>query len=117
MSNIYLVFVLIPLAILFFIGAYIFRFTIRELKRLEGITRSPVLSGFTEVLNGVTTIRSANAISRFLKRHRNQVDIHCGVYRTMWECGTFQKQELFFLMYLCVAFFILKRSTINIILT
>ena len=91
MSNIYLVFVLIPLAILFFIGAYIFRFTIRELKRLEGITRSPVLSGFTEVLNGVTTIRSANAIPRFLKRHRTQVDIHCGVYRTMWECGKFQK--------------------------
>ena len=86
-SNVYLIYVLVPLAALFIAFAYVSRFTIRELKRLEGISRSPVLSGFSEALSGVTTIRSAGATPRFLQVHRSRIDVNCGVYRTMWECG------------------------------
>ena len=30
----------------------------RELVRLQGITKSPIISCFTEILNGVSTIRA-----------------------------------------------------------
>ena len=49
---------MIPLVVVFFLlGAY-FRRSIREMKRIEAVSRSPVYSSFTEALNGVNTIRA-----------------------------------------------------------
>ena len=49
---------MIPLAVIFFlIGSY-FRRSIREMKRIEAVSRSPIYSSFTEALNGVSTIRA-----------------------------------------------------------
>ncbi|CAI2173470.1 10812_t:CDS:10 [Funneliformis geosporum] len=40
----------------------------RELKRLQSITRSPVLSWYTETIAGITTIRAFNAEQRYVKK-------------------------------------------------
>lgn len=39
--------------------------TNKELVRLQGITKSPVISSFTEILNGVATIRAYQAENSF----------------------------------------------------
>lgn len=41
--------------------------TYTEIVRLESITKSPVVSLFSETLNGVTTIRAFNKEDYFLK--------------------------------------------------
>ena len=46
-----------------------------------------MLSRFAESLNGATTIRSADAVTRILNMHKERVNVHNGVFRTMWEIG------------------------------
>lgn len=41
----------------------------RELVRLEGITKSPIVSCFSEILNGVATIRSYGVENSFFVRN------------------------------------------------
>jgi ATP-binding cassette, subfamily C (CFTR/MRP), member 1 len=38
----------------------------RELQRLESVTRSPIYSGFSEAINGITTIRAYERQSHFV---------------------------------------------------
>ena len=46
----------------------------RQLVRLEGITKSPVISCFSEILNGVTTIRAYGVENQFFDRNCNKVN-------------------------------------------
>lgn len=39
----------------------------RELQRIESITSSPVITHFSETIQGVTTIRAYNQESRFME--------------------------------------------------
>jgi ATP-binding cassette subfamily C (CFTR/MRP) protein 1 len=51
--------ILVPFLCLIFYYIYShFRKTSRELKRFDGVTRSPVYSSFGEMLNGISTIRA-----------------------------------------------------------
>ncbi len=59
-STFYFLLLLLPLSILFFKTQSYFRHSSRELKRLDGVSRSPLYSFFGEVLQGLTTIRSFN---------------------------------------------------------
>ncbi len=60
-----IVFVIIPLSLLYYIVARYYRHSSRELQRLDSISKSPIYAAFTETLQGATTIRAFNAMPRF----------------------------------------------------
>ncbi|EGC35107.1 hypothetical protein DICPUDRAFT_47873 [Dictyostelium purpureum] len=47
-----------PICIIFYILQFFYRYTSRELQRLESISRSPIFSHFSETLGGVVSIRA-----------------------------------------------------------
>jgi ABC-type multidrug transport system fused ATPase/permease subunit len=68
-----------PACIAFIIYYYLqkfFRKTSLELKRIDSITRSPVIAQISETVSGLTTIRTFSAIQRFLKKNSDYLDIN-----------------------------------------
>ncbi|CAG8591488.1 11391_t:CDS:10 [Funneliformis caledonium] len=61
-------FVSIVVIILYLIIGSMYINVSRELKRLQSITRSPVLSWYTETITGITTIRAFKAEQRYVKK-------------------------------------------------
>ena len=57
-TNPWLLFLVVPLIVLFLFIAKYYLKTSSQLKRLESICRSPVFSHFSETLNGLDTIRT-----------------------------------------------------------
>ena len=51
-----------------------FRFSSTQISRLAKLARSPVVSDFTEILNGVSTVRAYGAVARFEERLRDRPD-------------------------------------------
>jgi len=62
--------VLLPLLILYYFVQEVYRYTSRELKRLDSLTRSPLYANITETMQGLPTIRAYDAQERFI--HANQ---------------------------------------------
>ncbi len=60
--------------------------TSRELKRLEGLARSPIFNMLSESLNGITTIRSNNAVDYFSRKFPLRHDAHS---RCVCDCSSF----------------------------
>ena len=58
----------------------IFVTSTRELKRLEGIARSPIFEMMAEALNGISTIRSNGALGYFREKFQNAHDTHTKAY-------------------------------------
>ncbi|KAJ3327180.1 hypothetical protein HDU76_012272 [Blyttiomyces sp. JEL0837] len=56
----------------------------RELKRLQSVTRSPILSHFSETLNGVTTIRAYGQTKRFLAMNNRRINDHARTCYLLW---------------------------------
>ncbi|WWD20615.1 hypothetical protein CI109_105091 [Kwoniella shandongensis] len=46
----------------------------RSLRRLEATTRSPIFSGFAELLDGVTSVRAFSVEARFMEQLCSQID-------------------------------------------
>lgn len=67
--------VAIPMAILYAFMQKFYLRTLRQLKRLEGVTRSPVVNTFGETLDGLSSIRSYNAENVFIERFLAEVDL------------------------------------------
>ncbi|KAE8744038.1 ABC-transporter, subfamily C member 08 [Frankliniella occidentalis] len=59
---------LIPLCIVYYFMSRIFRKAIRDLKRLENTTRSPVFSNLLETAQGLNTIRAFNKEGEYIQR-------------------------------------------------
>ena len=57
-----------------------FRKTSRELKRIEGISRSPIFSSYQEMLSGLDTIRSFDVSKRFIAENKKRVDFNTSSY-------------------------------------
>lgn len=71
------VLVALPLIAWYFVSVRrIFVTSSRELKRLEGLARSPIFSMISESLGGVATIRANNAVNYFKQRFRVLHDGH-----------------------------------------
>ncbi|XP_018014259.1 ATP-binding cassette sub-family C member 4 isoform X1 [Hyalella azteca] len=76
-------YLLIPTFILAGIFWYIRRFYLgsaRDIKRLEGITRSPVFSHLSTSLHGLTTIRAFKAQESFAKDFDDIQDVHSAAW-------------------------------------
>ncbi|KAH7973399.1 hypothetical protein HPB49_000667 [Dermacentor silvarum] len=66
--------VAVPLGCLYVFMQKFYLRTLRQLKRLEGVTRSPVVNTFGETLDGLSSIRSYNAEQVFIDRFLAEVD-------------------------------------------
>jgi ABC-type multidrug transport system fused ATPase/permease subunit len=75
-STPYFIIVLIPLAATFYLIQEHFRKTSRELKRLDGVSRSPIYNHFGELLAGLSTIRAYGKQAIFLKNHHALCDVN-----------------------------------------
>ena len=67
-ANPWLAAVVVPIMLLYVYIARYFMRTSRELKRLESISRSPVLSQISETLDGLDTIRSRGRQEEFAEQ-------------------------------------------------
>lgn len=68
--------VAIPPLVWYFIRVRrIFVTTSRELKRIEGLARSPIFAMLSESLSGIATIRSNDALDYFKKKFREVHDV------------------------------------------
>ncbi|POM66217.1 Canalicular multispecific organic anion transporter [Phytophthora palmivora] len=77
----------IPLLVIFVLTGQYFKKTSRELKRLEGITRTPVYNLFSETLSGLPTIRAFRMEREFSARNRQVVDTNANMYLTYWSAS------------------------------
>ena len=86
-SNVYFVPFLIPIGLIYYTSQYYYRKSSREVKRLEGISRSPIFSGFQEMLNGVETIRAFDQSDKFVGINDKYVDRNNGIYLDFQMCS------------------------------
>ncbi|XP_024119607.1 multidrug resistance-associated protein 4 [Oryzias melastigma] len=70
----------LPLLVVFIFLRRYFLKTSREIKRLEGTTRSPVFSHLSSSLQGLWTIRAFGAEERFQKAFDAHQDLHSGAW-------------------------------------
>ncbi|KAI0332194.1 multidrug resistance-associated ABC transporter [Cubamyces sp. BRFM 1775] len=58
--------------------------TSRDLRRIESNTRSPVFANFSELLEGVVTVRAFGAEQRFLNDLYDKINLTTGMWYTSW---------------------------------
>jgi hypothetical protein len=58
--------------------------TSRDLRRMESNTRSPIFSGFSELLEGIVTVRAFSAERRFLDGQHQKVDLMTRMDYAFW---------------------------------
>ncbi|PFH46615.1 hypothetical protein AMATHDRAFT_154310 [Amanita thiersii Skay4041] len=56
----------------------------RDLRRMESNTRSPIFSDFSELLEGIVTVRAFSAERRFLDALHRKIDITTKMWYTAW---------------------------------
>eukprot|EP00396_MALV-II-16_sp_LP-1_P000103 gene104-233_t len=59
-----------------------YRTSARELRRIEAVTRGPVLSKFTELVNGLVTIRAFRKESDFVELYRAELEKNLTVFQS-----------------------------------
>ncbi|KAJ2724130.1 hypothetical protein GGI07_002165 [Coemansia sp. Benny D115] len=59
----------------------------RELKRLDSISMSPLLSLFSELITGVESIRAFGAQNQYTMEAMNRIDTHNRPYYLMWAAN------------------------------
>ncbi|GMG16081.1 unnamed protein product [Phytophthora fragariaefolia] len=77
----------LPMLVVFIVTGVYFKQTSREVKRLEGVTRSPVFNLFGETLNGLHTIRAFKMQKTFEGLNKAAVDDNTSFYFTYWAAG------------------------------
>ena len=65
---------LIPIIVIYVLVQRYFVSAMRQLKRLESASKSPIFSHFSETLTGVTTIRAYRVQNRFIKTMQSRLD-------------------------------------------
>lgn len=80
---------IIPLIIitaLFWIISELYSKSNREFKRLDSITRSPMLSYFSETINGLSSVRSYNSQEFCMKEQLRRITVNMQAYYMMQSC-------------------------------
>ena len=73
----------LPLIYLFYKLQRYYNLSSSELKRMEGISRSPVVTKVSEAMNGLSTIRAFNMGDKFLESQRRALDHHISFTHTL----------------------------------
>ncbi|KAF0756829.1 hypothetical protein AaE_004475, partial [Aphanomyces astaci] len=73
-SSVFVALSYVPVIVVFYVAGQFFTKSSRELKRLEGVSRSPIFSSFAETLDGIQTIRAFRMETRFTLQNREAVD-------------------------------------------
>ncbi|KAK0071150.1 hypothetical protein PV326_001619, partial [Microctonus aethiopoides] len=79
-SNPWLLIPTTVMAILFYLFLIVYSTNNRDIKRLEGVARSPIYSHFSATLQGLTTIRSFNADKILVEEFDRHQDFHSGAW-------------------------------------
>uniref|UniRef100_A0AAQ4P4I1 ATP-binding cassette sub-family C member 5 n=1 Tax=Gasterosteus aculeatus aculeatus TaxID=481459 RepID=A0AAQ4P4I1_GASAC len=91
--------------------------SIRKMKRMENISRSPYISLFTSTLEGLSTIHAYNIRDSRIKRFMALIDINSN-YHVMFHCATrwlsFSLDSISACMTLTVALFVVLSSNESI---
>ncbi|KAG6602878.1 ATP-binding Cassette (ABC) Superfamily [Phytophthora cinnamomi] len=77
----------IPVVVALVVTGFYFKKTSREVKRLEGISRSPVYNLLGETLNGVQTIRAFKMQATFGEMNARAVDENASFFFIYWAAG------------------------------
>lgn len=80
LSTPFFLIVLVPIFYIFGRLQTYFRLSSRELKRLEGVTRSPIFSMFGETLLGLATIRAYRSELQFIALQRRNIAANANIY-------------------------------------
>ncbi|KZS87429.1 hypothetical protein SISNIDRAFT_553186 [Sistotremastrum niveocremeum HHB9708] len=56
----------------------------RDLRRMESTNRSPIFQGFSELLDGIVTVRAFSAERRFLDDLFEKIDVTANMFYTFW---------------------------------
>jgi ABC-type multidrug transport system fused ATPase/permease subunit len=98
----------------------IFKFYIkggRDLNHLEGGTRSPIISGFSETSNGITSIRGFNFQDNFRKKYHSRLDDFYKVLIYQNGCTSWFALNIdlvsFCLLFIVLAFSIIFKNYIS----
>ncbi|KAK6910984.1 hypothetical protein I203_105019 [Kwoniella mangroviensis CBS 8507] len=59
--------------------------TNREIKRIDSVTRSPIFISFSEVLVGMSTIRSYGDSARFMRKLFHEIDQNTRCFWYLWQ--------------------------------
>ncbi|KAL1140983.1 hypothetical protein AAG570_000909, partial [Ranatra chinensis] len=70
----------VPLCILFYIVQKFYRTSSRELQRLDSMSRTPILSHFTETISGLEIIRAFKQQQRFTDAMYYKMDSHTNAF-------------------------------------
>lgn len=85
-TNYYMIVITIILGILFYKIRGWYMANARDIKHLEGITKSPVFSHLNSSFNGITTIRSASAEHILMKEFDLHQDTHTSAWYILLVC-------------------------------
>ncbi|KAH8810160.1 hypothetical protein DL96DRAFT_1716877 [Flagelloscypha sp. PMI_526] len=61
----------------------------RDLRRMEANTRSPIFSTFSELLDGIVTVRAFSKETQFLEEFYGKVDLTTKMWYTFWMTNRF----------------------------
>ncbi|XP_043470081.1 probable multidrug resistance-associated protein lethal(2)03659 isoform X1 [Leptopilina heterotoma] len=86
-SNPWLLIPIVVLAWIFYALKRVYLKTTRDIKRLEGITSSPVFNHLIATLQGLTTIRTFNAEESLVKEFDNHQDLHSTALYLSLSCS------------------------------
>ncbi|KAJ2348008.1 hypothetical protein GGH91_001582, partial [Coemansia sp. RSA 2671] len=82
------IFVAVIVSMLYATIAYYYLITSRELKRLESTSMSPLLSLFSELILGVSTIRAFDAKRHYVKEALNRINAHNQPAYLVWATNS-----------------------------
>ena len=107
----------VPILTVFYYTQAYFRYSSRELKRLEALSRSPLFSHFSETLNGMSTIRAFSAERRTQNESIKRLDRLIGVSMIFTQSQLWLSLRLIALGTTCIAaagvFAVMARHTLS----
>ncbi|KAL7747342.1 Transporter of the ATP-binding cassette (ABC) [Sorochytrium milnesiophthora] len=80
----FLLFVFVPLGGVFYLTGAYYRASSRELKRLESVSHSPIISFFSEAAQGASVIRAFGAMRRFQGELYDKIDAFHRAHVCLW---------------------------------